>query len=420
MEEVTEKSLAFMKSARQQLDILLSETPAMARTREQSAFDDVAAGQRKIVIVGAGRLGRKLLKGLSATDLKPVAFADNNPRRWGTMLDGLPVLAPQDAADRFSLEAIFVIAIWHPSRAPLIARLLEQFRKLRCRAVPFPVLFWRHPGIFLPYYFWDLPSRLLPRDADLVAAFSLLEDDVSRDTFLALVRLRLHADFDSIGAPSSAEQYFPGLFSLSPTECFVDCGAYTGDTIRSLIAESGNSFRKAIAFEADAAVLPTLQNLIEEVGDRSVLHKAAVGAHTGFVSFSGDGMGGGCITAGSGVDVPCVRLDDALARETPTFIKMDIEGAELDALEGSRSVIQRDRPVLAICGYHAPDHLSRVLSLLKDLAPDSLLFLRAHCADGLDTVCYAIPPERRAGIASGPQGTYPAMRKSGAAAGSTV
>ena len=294
------------------------------------------------------------------------------------MLDGLPVLAPQDAADRFSLEAIFVIAIWHPSRAPLIARLLEQFRKLRCRAVPFPVLFWRHPGIFLPYYFWDLPSRLLPRDADLVAAFSLLEDDVSRDTFLALVRLRLHADFDSIGAPSSAEQYFPGLFSLSPTECFVDCGAYT------------------------------------------VLHKAAVGAHTGFVSFSGDGMGGGCITAGSGVDVPCVRLDDALARETPTFIKMDIEGAELDALEGSRSVIQRDRPVLAICGYHAPDHLSRVLSLLKDLAPDSLLFLRAHCADGLDTVCYAIPPERRAGIASGPQGTYPAMRKSGAAAGSTV
>jgi hypothetical protein len=74
---------------------------------------------------------------------------------------------------------------------------------------------------------------------------------------------------------------------------------------------------------------------------------------------------------------------------------MDIEGAELQALEGAHGVIWRDRPVLAICGYHKPDHLWRVLLSLKALAPDSALFLRSHCADGLDAVCYAVPPERQ-------------------------
>lgn len=74
---------------------------------------------------------------------------------------------------------------------------------------------------------------------------------------------------------------------------------------------------------------------------------------------------------------------------------MDIEGAELEALEGASGVIRRDRPVLAVCGYHKPDHLWRVLASLKNLAPDSALFIRSHCADGLDTVCYAVPPERQ-------------------------
>jgi FkbM family methyltransferase len=175
----------------------------------------------------------------------------------------------------------------------------------------------------------------------------------------------------------------------------VDCGAYTGDTIQSFIAETGNVYRKVHAFEADPAVLPELRTFITEVGSHAVLHTAAVGAHNGKVRFAGDGMGGGCLTDGSGTEVNCVRLDDALVHEKVSFIKMDIEGAELQALEGAHRLIWRHRPVLAVCAYHTPDHLWRVPLSLKSLAPDSLLFLRSHCADGLDTVCYSVPPERR-------------------------
>lgn len=384
-----------MNNPRPQLDSLLSETPAVARARECSAFDELAEGRHRIVIFGAGRLGCKILQGLSDSDLDPIAFADNNPRLWGTVADGLPVFSPQEAADKFSVDATFVVAIWHPSRSPLMSELLAQLRSMRCRAAAFTLLFWRHPSPFLPYFFWDLPSNLLQQSPDIDAAFELLDDDVSRRSFVAQLKLRLQADFDCLGTPAPGEQYFPGLFTMTAEECFVDCGAFTGDTIQSFVSQTDNAFRKVIAFEADPSVLPSLETFMSGVGSRALLHKAAVSARNGTVHFLGDGIGGGCVTGAAGVEVPCLRLDDVLAREHVSFIKMDIEGAELQALEGAHRTIRRNRPVLAVCGYHTPDHFWRVPALLKNLAPESSVFLRSHCADGLDAVYYSVPPERR-------------------------
>jgi FkbM family methyltransferase len=383
-----------MNNSRQRLDMLLSETPAAARLREQAAFAELADGRGDVVIFGAGRLGRRIRAGITGTDLTPIAFADNNPRIWGTYGDGIPVLSPQDAAREYGSNALFVVAIWHPSQKPLMAALLAQLRGLGCRAVAFPLLFWRQSATFLPYFFWELPSQVLQRKVDIAQAFDLLDEEASRQTFLAQLQLRLRADFEGLGSPAPGAQYFPGLFSLSADECFVDCGAYTGDSIRAFISHTDNAYRKVIAFEADPAVLPVLETFIASVGSRAALHRAAVGNQRGCVRFSGDGLGGGAVSAASGVEVPGVRLDDALARERVSFIKMDIEGAELQALEGAHRVIGRDRPVLAVCGYHAPDHLWRVPVSLKSLAPDSRLFVRSHCADGLDTVWYSVPPER--------------------------
>lgn len=384
-----------MKTARRQLEALLSETVASARVRQRNAFDEAAVGRRQIVIFGSGRLGRSVLRRLADTDLEAVAFTDNNPRVWGTNLDGLPVLSPRDAADKHSHNAVFVVAIWHPSTAPLMASVLAQLRSLDCLAAAFPLLFWRHSASFLPYFFWDLSETLLQQGNDIIAAFELLQDDASRQSFVEQIQLRLHADFDCIGAPFKGEQYFPGLFSLTTQECFVDCGSYTGDTIESFISQTNDCFRKVIAFEADAAVVPGLEKFVESLGPRAVLHNAAVAADNGTVFFAGDGIGGGSISADCGTEVNCVKLDDALAHEHVSYIKMDIEGAELQALEGAHRIIWRDRPILAVCGYHKPDHLWRIPAALKSLAPDSALFLCAHCADGFDSVCYAIPPERQ-------------------------
>jgi hypothetical protein len=83
----------------------------------------------------------------------------------------------------------------------------------------------------------------------------------------------------------------------------------------------------------------------------------------------------------------------------------DIEGVELLAVKGARDVIEKHRPVLAVCGYHTPDHLWRVPALMKTLAPDSRMFVRSHCVDGFDTVWYSIPPERMVRSLAAPMGS---------------
>src|ERR1700722_12309789 len=283
-----------------QLEALLCETTATARMRQQTAFDEAAHNRRRIVIFGVGRLGRAIQRRLKGKDLEAVAFTDNNPDTWGKSIGGLPVLSPSEAAQKYARDTAFVVAVWHPSSSPLMTVLLDQLRALGCWPDPFPVLFWRYSTIFLPYFFWDLPEHLLQQSDAVAAAFELFNDDASRHVFAAQLQLRLKADFACLGLPSAGKQYFPGLFSLSDDECFIDCGSYTGNTIQAFISSTNNCFRKVIAFEADPAVMGGLQTFVKSLGDRVHLHNAVVGARSGFVRFSGDGTGGGRTSTDSG------------------------------------------------------------------------------------------------------------------------
>jgi hypothetical protein len=76
------------------------------------------------------------------------------------------------------------------------------------------------------------------------------------------------------------------------------------------------------------------------------------------------------------------------------MIKMDIEGAEYDALRGGTNVIKRDQPILAICVYHTQSDIWRIPLLIREMLPKHRLYLRGYEGDGFQTVMYAVPLER--------------------------
>jgi hypothetical protein len=92
--------------------------------------------------------------------------------------------------------------------------------------------------------------------------------------------------------------------------------------------------------------------------------------------------------------VDCIVLDEFLTGKRPTWIKMDIEGAEFDALTGARQLIERGAPILTVCVYHQQDHLWEIPLLMRSFRPDYCFFLRPHFLESWDVVCYAIPPAR--------------------------
>ncbi len=98
---------------------------------------------------------------------------------------------------------------------------------------------------------------------------------------------------------------------------------------------------------------------------------------------------------GHGKKVMVHKLDSAIdASFAPMYIKMDIEGSELEALWGAREIIRKHSPVLAIFSYHHADHLWQIALLIHAINPDLKLFLRRYAEGTWELVWYAVPVER--------------------------
>jgi FkbM family methyltransferase len=382
------------------LDELLSEPRESVLRRERTAFDEaVHPLGGSLVLFGAGGLGRKSLQGLRRAGIEPVAFSDNDPRLWGTSVQGVPVLAPADAAARFGKSAAFVLTIWRGEGSDRMPERIAQVRALGCeRVVPFALLFWKYPELFLPHYAMDLPHRLCDQAAAIRAAAALWEDSSSRLEFLAQVRWRLQADFAGLPHPARHEIYFPeDLFSLAPDEVFVDCGAFDGDTIRRYLARQPGFVGHINAFEPDPANFAHLQayvaGLPAPLRTRIDVFPHAVSSSRQQVRFDATGTESASVGSGS-IEVEAVALDDVLGDRPPTYIKMDTEGSEPDGVAGARTLLRRHAPVLALCVYHRQDHLWAVPNLVRAENDDYRFFLRPHLLECWDTVMYAIPVRR--------------------------
>ncbi len=383
-----------------ELEALFKEPIASVYAREQTTFEGLTSPfERSLVLFGAGRLGRETLAGLRRIGIQPLAFADNSPALWGREIDGVQVFAIEDAARRFGKSAAFVITIWTGEAVDTMEERQRQLRGSGCERVSaFNFLFWKYPEVFLPHYAIDLPHKVYEQEQDVRKVFALWADEASQHEYLAQLRWRLSGDVDGLPRPVTHPIYFPNdLVAMSPDEVFVDCGAYDGDTVRTLLNGQAPSPDKIIAFEPDPENFQRLQHyalsLPREVQEKLTLDQSVVGASKSIVRFEASGTEASAVGSGD-LEVNCVTLDESLVGQKPSYIKMDIEGSELDALAGSERTIRENLPVLAICSYHRQDHLWRIPSRIQSFTDQYRFFLRPHLHGGWDLVCYAIPAHR--------------------------
>jgi len=391
-------------TARTELDALLARHVATARDAETREFDRLSSG-RPIVLMGAGGLGRRALAGLRQHGVEPLAFVDNGPGRHGTTLDGVRVLSAAAAAREYGRTAAFVVTIWGANRPHRFAHSREQLRALGCDVVfPFPPLFWKYAETLLPFYLQDLPSRVLEQRDEVRRGFDLWEDAASRAEYVAQVRFRLDADFDGLPHPAQHPQYFPpDLFAWSDDEWIFDGGAYDGDTVRALSAVHDNRFAHLLAAEPDPAnfekLMATVAGLPREIRERIEMRQVALGAESRTLHLDATGTASSATRTEAAAGTIAVRaetIDALVTGRRPTFIKLDIEGFEIDALRGGKETIKRHGPVLAVCVYHLQDHLWKIPLMLRAWRSDYALFLRPHNEEGWDLVCYAVPRARLA------------------------
>ena len=235
---------------------------------------------------------------------------------------------------------------------------------------------------------------------------TLLKEHRSKDIFFNLFYSRLTLSKEhSRAAFCSETQYFDDrIVTFLNGEVLVDCGAYTGDSVIDYILKNP-FYARIYTYEAFPECLEKCKINLSQVMDdgRIIIREVAVTNKKGLLNFRDNPFPASNAIDDSGkIKIQGVSLDDDIP-ERVTFIKMDIEGAELLALEGARRHIVEEKPTLAICVYHYPDHLWKVAKLIYSINPGYTFVLRQHSiCSCVETVLYAISPDREPYIIEDP------------------
>lgn len=188
-------------------------------------------------------------------------------------------------------------------------------------------------------------------------------------------------------------QYFSPSFMSFEEEVFVDAGCLDLGTSLEL-TKYCRQLKKVYAFEPDDN---NYQNCMERKDafsetDIEVFH-CGTWSETATLHFSADTGGSSHICEDGETSIEVMSIDEAVGgKDQVTFIKMDVEGAELESLKGARNTILRDKPKLAICIYHKPEDMVEIPLYIKKLVPEYRLYVRHHSNGPCETVLYAVMP----------------------------
>jgi FkbM family methyltransferase len=384
------------------LDRLLDRDLAEIQAWERGYFDKFAGTRTdRLVLCGAGGLGRKTLAGLRQLGIEPLAFTDNDPKKWGQLIEGIEILSPEAAIDKFSSTAVFIITVWGAFARDRMSNRVQKWTQAGCdRVTTFLPLFWKFPEVFLPYWACDLPHRVIENKAKIHQVAANWSATASLKQFIAEIEWRLSGNFDLFPDPNSDKIYFsPSFIHLSAEEHFVDCGAFTGDTLVDFLASANQGFRKYTALEPDPQNFEKLSRFVSncESHHRNKIELLPYATYSSrqILRFSGSGNASSTCTVDGDLEVQGERLDTIFATESPTFIKLDIEGGEIEALLGAKQLLQKFRPIVAVSIYHVQDHLWEIPELLNSILKDYDFHVISHDREGWDLVMYAIPKERQ-------------------------
>ena len=221
--------------------------------------------------------------------------------------------------------------------------------------------------------------------------YTLLKDDISKNQFYNIIKFRMSYDINFMRGFSAIEhlQYFEDFLNLGDNEVFIDIGGYDGFTSEEFINRCPN-YKSVHIFEPEEKNIKLAKERLQKFKNIN-FYDIGLSNKKEVLKFSTSGSSSK-ISENGEVEIKVDRLDDVL-KEKPTFIKMDIEGAESFAIEGAKETILKCHPKLALSVYHKKDDFWKIPEQIFNIRKDYDIYLR-HYTEGTDeTVMYFIPKE---------------------------
>ena len=335
---------------------------------------------QELVLYGAGFVGEWAAKYLKLSGAKISFFLDSNKQKTNLKIDDISIYQPSEQI----LKQCPIVLITARHAIQEIGKFLDSYN---VQWISFDAFFVVHNYLKFSYV----------RD-------NFFEDDFSINTYNALLMNMLTGELISKYLIIKDMYFCLPEFSGNFEETFVDAGAFVGDTVERFIWENLGTFKKIFAFEPGYKQFKAMEKRVNRLVDewaidpsRIILIKAGLSSESGRMSctFLDDyplrhGLSDTNVKedldeiTSSQVDL----LDNFVKDEKITFLKVDVEGMEMELLKGATQTILKSKPKIAICVYHYPCDLYAIAEYLRSLVPKYKFALRHHAPVHGDFVLY--------------------------------
>lgn len=329
---------------------------------------------KPIVMYGTGDGAEKILHTFSEHSIKIEDIFVSDDFYRGKEFCGYKTYKYSDLLNKYG-DFIIVLA-FAVFRDDMISYVKELMKKHKVIAPYVPV--------FGDVYF---DEKLLSDNKETIKdAYNCLYDELSRDTFKAILKYRISGDPSYLfNCETDRNDIFKEIIKLGDNEDFVDLGAYRGDTIGEFITMTNGHFSSILAFEPDTKnynkCIDFVNSLPETYSKKICVINRASWSKEEVLNFSGEGGRNSSLVPQKEKKLYRVfasDLDSVLSGASCSYIKMDVEGAEAETLIGMKNTINAFKPKLIVSAYHKTCDIFELPLQIKSLNSCYRIYLRHH------------------------------------------
>ncbi len=207
-------------------------------------------------------------------------------------------------------------------------------------------------------------------------AYNMLADEKSKEDFLNVLRFKISGKTEYLfNCQSEKEELYRQILPLADNETIVDLGAYDGDTIREFLNVTEGKYNKIYAFEPDEKNFKKLKAKTDGMENIELYNIGAYDKKE--TRYFAKKKGRNSHEDPNGIPVQFDSVDN-IVKDSVTFLKMDIEGSELKALDGAKNTIRENLPKLYVCAYHRNEDMFTLPLKIKELYEGYKIYFRHH------------------------------------------
>ncbi len=211
---------------------------------------------------------------------------------------------------------------------------------------------------------------------ELNSAYELFENE-SKKIYAGCVDFIFGGELETLkNITTEKNEVFENILKLGDNESYLDLGAYRGDTVEEFLNYCKGKYSDITALEPDRRTFKKLETYLENV-EKSTAYQCAVYSENKTLIFSNK-AGRQSTISEKGIETEAVCVDSLYADKTVTYIKMDVEGAEKEAIQGAEKTLKNQKPKLNIALYHRSEDVFSIPLQIAKINPEYKFHIRRH------------------------------------------